>query len=78
MDYVVKLVVMEYRKELECVTTPYVHVEGSNVKVLTMILFLAMMFVVQVRCNYECFSIDCLSNISKNHYFVTIIIIIVL
>ena len=60
LDHVVKLVVVEYGKELECVTTPYVHVEGNNVKVLTLILFLAITFAVQVRCNYECFSIDCL------------------
>ena len=50
LDHVVKLMVVEYRKELECATIPNLHVEGNHVAVLTLIMFNAMTFALQVRC----------------------------
>ena len=37
LDHVVRLVVVEYRTILECVTIPNLHMEGKSVKVLALI-----------------------------------------
>ena len=43
LDHVVKLVVVEYGKELECATIPNLHVEEKNVKDQAVIIRLSAM-----------------------------------
>ena len=49
LDHVVKLVVVENRNILDCVTIPNLHVEGKNVKDQALMMLIAMNFAVQVR-----------------------------
>ena len=51
LDHVVRLVVVEYRTILECVTIPNLRMEGKSVKVLALIpaVSYAILNAVQVR-----------------------------